>query len=146
MAASVTGLEIEAIAHATEDIEKVKEAILRVLPAEAREAVRLKVKELKGHHGNPIKLVRARIRDRALASAVFRHVVSGLPETDRLELVASLQRRLSGGSLYLRLDKQRAFLGQLRLCYTDPIWMKFSFSSSRVEDIRRALEEVGRGP
>lgn len=143
MPASVTGLEIEVIAHATEDPDKVLEAARAVLPPEARDHVRFKVKQFKGHHGNPIRLFKARIRNRPLADAVFRHVMAGLPEEDKVELLWGLKRRLSGGSLYLRLDKQRAFLGQLRLCTADPIRLRFTFSSSRPEDIREACEGAG---
>jgi len=145
--ATVTGLEVELIVHATEDPEKALAAIMNVLPGEARERVKLKSKELKGHHGNPIRLLRARVRDRALAAAIFRHVLSRLPGPDRERLLRwELKRRVSGGSLYLRLDKQWAFLGQVRLCQADPIWMKVKFSSSRLEDIREACEEACQVP
>ena len=145
MSASVTGMEIELIAHATEDLDKVLQAAKAVLPPGAEVKVRFKVKSFKGHHGNPIKLIRTRIRDRELAQAVFEHIISGLPEEDRLELLAGLRRRMSGGSLYLRLDKQQAFLGRLRLCASDPIWIKISFSSSKAEEVREAIRRAA-GP
>jgi len=141
--ASVVGLEIELIAHATEDVGKVIEAARAVLPSEARDKVAFKTKELKGHHGNPIRLVRATVRDRELARAIFEHVISGLPEEDRAELLSGLKKRLSKGTLYIRLDKQRALLGQLRLCTSDPIRLKARFSSSKLSDVREACEEAG---
>ena len=143
MPASVVGLEIELIAHATEDVSKVLEAARAVLPPEAREKVVFKTKELKGHHGNPIRLLKARVRDRELARAIFEHVVSGLPEDDKAELLSGLRRRLSKGALYIRLDKQRAFLGQLRLCTSDPIRLKVRFSSSRLGDVEEACRGAG---
>jgi len=143
--ASVSGVELELIAHATEDVEKVLEAARAILPAEARGRVRFRVKELKGHYGNPIRLLRARVGKPFLAQAIFRHILASLPEEDREELLAGLRRRTSGGSLYLRLDKQKALLGQLRLCSSDPIWVRVSFTSSRLEDIREAVEEALRG-
>ena len=146
MRASATKVDIELIAHATEDLDKVVEAAKAVLPPGARDKVKFKVKEFKGHYGNPIRLVKARIRNRELAQAVFDHIISGLPEEDRLELLRDLRRRTSGGSLYVRLDKQRAFMGQLRLSSSDPIWIKISFSSSNIEEIREALAGGRKGP
>ena len=143
MPASVTGLEIEVIAHATEDLDKVIKAIEAVIPPCARGKIKLKSKELRGHHGNPIRLVKARVRDRSIADAVFKHVISSLPDEDKAELIWNLKKRLSGGSLYIRLDKQRAFLGQLKLCSSDPIRLKVKFSSSRLSDVREACEEAG---
>ena len=141
----VVGLEVEAIAHATEDLERVTKAVMNVLPAQARGRVKVKVKEFKGHYGNPIRLLRIRIRNRGLASDILRHVLASLPELERLELIASLELRISKGSLFIRLDKQRAFLGQVRLCEVDPIWMRAPLASSNVEDVRKALEEVAKG-
>ena len=144
MPASVVGLEIELIAHATEDVGKVLEAARAVLPPGARDKVTFKTKELKGHHGNPIRLIKARVRDREIARAVFEHVMSGLPEGDKAELLSGLKKRLSRGALYIRLDKQRALLGQLRLCTSDPIRLKVRFSSSKLSDVRSACEGAGR--
>lgn len=138
-------LELETIVHATEDLDKVVEAVMNVLPTRARRRLRLKVKELKGHYGNPIKLLRARTRDASLASAVLRHVIASLPNPERAEVITNLERRLSGGFLFLRLDKQRAFLGEVRLCEVDPIWMKFSLVSSKPDEVRKALEEACGG-
>jgi len=135
----VSGLEIELIAHATEDLDKVLEAARAILPGRARDRVRFKVKELKGHYGNPIRLVKARVSKPALAQAIFEHVITSLPEEDRWELLSGIGRRTSGNSLYIRLDKQLALLGQIRLCSSDPIWIKVSFASSRLEDIRDAV-------
>lgn len=143
MPASVVGLEIELIAHATEDMEKALEAARAVLPPEARDKVSFDVREFKGHHGNPIRLVKARIGGRELARAVFEHMVSRLPAEDKAELLAGLKKRLSGGALYIRLDKQGALLGQLRLGTSDPIRLRVRFSSSRLSDIREACEEAG---
>lgn len=146
MPAAVAGLEIELIAHATEDLDKVLAAAKNILPPGAGERVKFKVKEYKGHYGNPIRLLKARVRDRELARAIFEHIIARLPEGDREELLGGLKRRLSGGALYLRLDKQWASLGQIRLCAADPIWVRVRFSSSRAEDIRAACEGAGQGP
>ena len=143
MPASVTGLQIELIAHATEDLDRVVEALLAVIPPEARGKVKLRKKSFKGHHGNPITFLRIKVRDRELAQAIFEHIGSRLEEADKVELSRGLRRRLKGGSLYLRLDKQWAVLGRLRLCSSDPIWIKISFSSSRPEDVLEACREAG---
>ena len=143
MPASVVGLEIELIAHATEDVAKALGAARAILPPEARDKVVFKRKELRGHHGNPIRLLKARVRDRELARAIFEHVISGLSDVDKAELLSGLEKRVSKGALYIRLDKQRAFLGQLKLCTSDPIRLKVRFSSSKLSDIRKACEGAG---
>ena len=146
MPASVVDIQVELIAHATEDLDKVLEAARAIFPPEVRDKVKFKMKSYKGHHGNPITFLRARVRDRDLAKAILAYIGSRLDEASREELGRGLGRRLSGGSLFIRLDKQWASLGQLRLCASDPIWIKVRFSSSKLADIIQACREAGLIP
>lgn len=120
----VLNAEVSALCHATEDLEKVKAALLNVLPEEARPLLEkyLSVAMLEGHYGNPIFVLKLRIEQPELADALFKRVVKSLPESDLDFLEGTLKRRLdSSGHLHLRLSKPQAYMGKLRVYDGDDV-------------------------
>jgi len=138
----LTYVEIRFFSHATEDPNKVLEAAQNVLPAEYLDEIEFKKSSLKGHYGNPILLFEAKIRRKA-AEALLERVSSGLSELDKEVLTREIERHLSGSSLFLRLDKQAAYYGELKLCSADPIHLRFRFKRGKTGDIVSLCEEVG---
>ncbi len=139
----VREVEISAFSHATEDEDKVEKAIKNLLPEENRD-LWLTRKTLKGYHGDPITIVAGKIRTKKGATGVLRRVVQELSSLDQQRLLDELEERLDdGGNLYIRLDKQNAYLGKVRLLETDPVKMKFRFrlphGKDRVEYVRDAI-------
>ena len=59
-------MEIRVFAHATEDPEKVQTAVRNLLPTELAETLVFEKSALTGHHGNPIILITATIKDKKL--------------------------------------------------------------------------------
>jgi RNA binding exosome subunit len=101
--------------HATEDVERVREALARVLPADTP----VDALETEGYFGNPITILTARLEKKA-AVAYMDFLKQRLPESDRKALVAELPERIDEDCFfYLRLSKQDAFLGDVRITYAE---------------------------
>ena len=143
-------MKISAIAHATENPEKVVQAIRNLCPEEA--SVRPTINRAKGHHGNEIVALVFTIRNTKVAKSFLQNIWNSLSQLDRTEVYSSLTSRIdSTGTLFMRVDKQEALKGRIRLQNIDPVKIGISFRTkpSRqdgfVNDIRRRLEEI-RGP
>lgn len=98
--------------HATESGEKVLGAIKLLLP----EGVVVESSKAKGHYGNLITMLEARVKGAAVLRNLWRILFEKLPAND-MEKVRMLVQDLVDSScrLYLRFDKQRACEGELAL-------------------------------
>ncbi len=138
----VREVEISTFSHATEDEERVENAITNLLPEENRD-LWLTRKTLKGYHGDPITIVTGKIRTKKGATGVLRRVVQELSSLDQQRILDELEERLDeGGNLYIRLDKQKAYLGKVRLLETDPVKMKFRLRIPHGKDRAEYVREV----
>lgn len=125
--AFVTGVQISVFAHATEDEEKVERAVRNMIP-EGIVGITIDRKRLKGHYNDPITFITARIRKRKAATKMFHATMKNLSTLDQQRLLEEVEERVDeAGSLYLRLDKQRAFKEKEMLKEVDPIRMRFRF-------------------
>jgi RNA binding exosome subunit len=122
-------------AHATEDIDKVLMAAHNVLPTESASTAVFKKTDLTGYHGNPITLFEARIKSRKEAQAFLEKLASGLSIMDKEMLGSEIVQHLEKGNLYIRLDKQSAYLGELKLGSTDTIHLRMHFLKPSAEDV-----------
>lgn len=139
----VAYINIEFFAHATEDLEKVMEAVKNILPTNRVEEIDFKKNSLKGHHGNPIVFFEAKIEGKELVKAVVDSVFSRLSVLDKEMLRREIKLHVEKGSLYLRLDKQSAFQGVVKLCTADPIHLRIRFRKGKIDDILKICEELG---
>ena len=142
----VREVEVSAFSHATEDEDKVERAMRNLLPEESQE-IWLTRRTLKGHHGDPITIVTGKVRTNKGATEVLRRVVQELSSLDQQRLLDESEERLDdGGNLYIRLDKQKAYLGKVRLVETDPVKMKFKLrlphGKDRVEYVRDVVNAI----
>ncbi len=114
MRCRIDKIEAEAHVHATEDQGRVVRALMNALggPGFDYEAT-----SAQGHYGNPITIVRAVVdRSNGCPDRVASRLISMLGgELDRQLLVLTADDRMEGGRLYLRLNKQAAYLGSMRL-------------------------------
>lgn len=101
-------LVAEAFCHATESEERVVAALGAAAPG-----ARVERKALGGHFGQPLVRFTAMTREPSdIAAAIARFKAAAGPEIAR-----TAARRLSDDRiLHLRLEKQAAAAGQLRLC------------------------------
>jgi len=139
-------IDLRVFAHATEDADKVIVAARHVLPPEAVDNVSFKQTNLTGHHGNPIILFESRIKDRKLAQAVFYKLCSSLGLMDKEQLAQEIAGHVEKGNLYVRLDKQRAYLGELKLGSVDPIHVRIHFKKHGTQEVMNVCKEFGLLP
>jgi len=133
-------------AHATEDVDKVLNAVHNTLPAEVIETVVIKRTNLTGHHGNPIILLETRIKEKNAVQAVFEKLSSALSILDKEQLSGEIKEHLDKGNLYLRLDKQSAYLNEIKLSRADPIHLCIHFQKSNPEEIVNVCRKFGMLP
>ena len=131
----ISSICLSTIAHSTEDISKVKGAILNLLPLSLRNYRTISEQEAQGHHGNSIWLLTLDLREKKPAAEISDYLLRSLPVADRLHLRDQLDLYFDGRSaIFLRLDKQSAFLGSLRLSNGDDvIRVKIGFLGTRGE-------------
>jgi len=142
----VSYIDLRFFAHATEDLDKVVEAVQRILPAKYLENITFKRRNSRGHYGNPIVVFEARLKGKEIIQAVMEKLAANLNTLDKENLLRDIAKRTEKGSLYLRLDKQAAFLEKMKLCTADPIHIRIRFRKKKTEDIIRICRELGLLP
>lgn len=142
----ITFIEIRLFAHATEDPNKVLETAKQILPADYTEEVEFTRTNLKGHYGNPITLFTTRIKEEKPISAFVTSIFSRISAMDKESLMREIRLHMEKGSLYLRLDKQAALCGEIKLCTGDPIHVRIRFKKGGVEEILNVCKEFGMLP
>ncbi len=130
-------VEVQVHAHATEDLEKVKEAVRRLLGVSELEFTELRAR---GHHGNPITTLIATLKGKE-AERVAKKLLSDMDNFDFDILKRELEIRSEKSKLYLRFDKQKALLGKVEMSSgSDVIRVVVVFKGRKVsEDL---LEEL----
>jgi len=98
---------------------------------------------LEGHYGNPITFFEARIEDKETIKLLVEKLSANLSCLDKDELGREINRCVERGSLYIRLDKQAAFLGKIKLVKSDPIRLRIRLRKSRTEDVIDICREIG---
>ncbi len=136
-------IDIRFFAHATEDPEKVVTAVQHVLPSNHMEDIVFNKSNLRGHYGNPITLFEAKIKNKETIRALVENLSSHLSELDKETLSREIHLHVEKGSLYVRLDKQAALQGKLKLCTSDPIRLRIRFRKRKIEDIVKTCQELG---
>jgi Predicted exosome subunit len=102
-------VDLRTFSYATEDQKRVEEALRSLLPDDAE----LDRVENVGHHGDRIVVFSARID----VADGMRHVLDRLSALDDIDrVIDELDQRVDDNcALFLRLDKQAAFRGEVRL-------------------------------
>ena len=131
----VVSARISAIVHATEDVDRVLQALSRILP-EGSLPSKADTQRVHGHYGNEIRMVDLSIRG-APARSFFEHLWKSLPSFDRASILDALEKHLDpSGSLHLRLDKEEVLRGIIRMKDQDPIKIHISFRTKFKSDLQ----------
>lgn len=140
----VHSVEISTIAHATDDLGKIQEALRFTLPDVLKDHEVFTRRYLEGYHSNPIVIFDAKLTRPAEIEQFTRHFVRELPKVERLKIQRDMQLHCDPeGNLYVRLDKQQAFRGKAQLGGEDPIRIKIKLNRlvGTVEElIKKVLE------
>ncbi len=106
---------VETFSHATEDIDKVKKAILALFPEEYHEKIKIEEEYVTGHWNNPIVILRVKIIG-SLKDIFLKRFSHLLSNGDKDYLKRTLHLRLDNAkNLYLRINKQAAYKGLIFL-------------------------------
>jgi RNA binding exosome subunit len=132
--------------HATEDEGKALDAVRRILPQTFVETVVFAKTKAQGHHGNPIIVFETKIMDKETVRAVVENLAANLTPVDKETLLNEVERHVEKGNFYVRLDKQAAFQGELKLAVVDPIRVRLRLKKSRFEDVVEICREIGMLP
>jgi RNA binding exosome subunit len=139
-------IDIRVFAHATEDLEKVMNAVHNILPTEFIDNVTFKRANLSGHHGNPVVLLKTRIKEKRIALAIFEKLSSGLSIFEKDQLSSEIMQHLEKGNLYMRLDKQAAYHNEFKLNQIDPIHFRVHFKKHSPKEVVEICRKFGLLP
>jgi RNA binding exosome subunit len=139
-------VDIRVFAHATEDPLKVQTAVRNLMPDELAQTILFETVNLAGHHGNPITLFTARLTDKKLLPMALEKIGAGLSSLDKEQLCTDLELHMEKGNLYLRFDKQSAFLGSFKFTQNDPIHLKIHFKNKTYQQIAELCKVSGLLP
>jgi len=145
---SVSLVEISFFVHATEDPSRALEAVQRMIPKPYLNVIDFRRRNLKGHHGNPIIHFLSKTRDEETAKLLIENIASELEPDDKLHLLSQITSHIDNrGNLYLRLDKQSAYLGEAKIGHSDPIRIRIklklpSKSFDKIVDAYRSLNLI----
>jgi RNA binding exosome subunit len=142
----VSEVDVSCFAHATEDEGRVLEAVRHVLPLAFVESVSFAKTKTQGHHGNPIGVFEAKIKDKETVRAVVENMAANLAPLDKETLLNEVERHVEKGNFYVRLDKQAAFQGVFKLAVVDPIRVRLRLKKSKFEDVVEICREIGMLP
>lgn len=146
MRRKISYVDLSFFAHATEDQNKVLEAVKKIFPSRYANSVSFSKNTLKGEYGNPITFFKTKLREMEIIESLLRNISSNLPLIDKEELERNLSLHVDKGSLYIRLNKQEAFKGKLKLSQADPIRIRIRFKISGIEKIKETCREIGLLP
>jgi RNA binding exosome subunit len=139
----VAYVDVRFCAHATEDVDRVVKAVQNVLPSDHVEDITFRRSNLEGHYGNPITFFETRIKDKETVRALVENLSANLSYLDKEELGRTIHRCVEKGNLYIRLDKQAALKGKIKLVTSDPIRIRIRFRKSKIEDVIEISREIG---
>ncbi len=106
----IVSISLRGIAHATEDIEKVKRAIQNLASSE----LAIKETKMQGHFGNPIVVLHSNIEGKRACEQFFKNLKARLSLADYQRLKKELPERIDTDCyLYIRFDKQALFENQI---------------------------------
>ncbi|WP_394296995.1 RNA-binding protein [Palaeococcus ferrophilus] len=139
-------VRISTFIHATEDEDKVLEALSTFIPGEIDdEDVNFEVVSTEGYFGNPIKVVTAEIKRSKAVRAFLKHLKSLLTEDDVDYILEHLDEKVDeDGTLYIRFDKQKAYLGEAEVAEGEDVikvMVKVKAFPMRKESVVKAVEE-----
>lgn len=139
-------IDIRVFAHSTEDPDKVQTAVRNLLTMELAETLVFEKTSCTGHHGNPIILFTSKLTDKKLLPTALEKIGSNLGALNKEELNRDIKLHLEKGNLYLRFDKQSAFLGALKFSQNDPIHLKIHFKDKTAQEIMEFSKQTGLLP
>jgi RNA binding exosome subunit len=139
-------VEIRVFSHATEDSEKVQTATRNLLPETLLTESTIKQTALTGHYGNSITLIETTLTNRQALPSILNKLSLYLSALDKEQLATNINQHIEKHNLYLRFDKQNAYLGTAKLAANDPIHVKIHFKNKAQPEIVDICQKAGLLP
>lgn len=140
----LTSVDYAVFIHATEDFDKVIKAVENLMPPKLRERKSVEVEDVSGHYDNPIRIAKISFRNPEYATQALTWIWRGLSDLDKAYIVRNLDLHIDEKlRFYVRLDKQDAYLGSIKLSFSDDVIKTvFSFKGSKeaVKDLLLKLQ------
>jgi len=116
----INDIKISCSAHATEDIEKVKQSMLHLIPEALRTSLEFTELPMDGHVGNPIIFLELKITQKRKINDSLTFLSEKLDDFAKETISEELKSRIGKDNcLYLRFNKQDAFNEILKLDNSD---------------------------
>jgi len=139
--AKIDRILVSAVVYSTEDRDKVGEAIATLFPFEF-EILRSKAK---GHYGNPLEFLEVEIKKKKEIEMFWKNLIE-LLKNQKDFLLNTIEDRLDEQNvLHLRIDKQKAYLGDVELVDSgDAIVVKVKIVTypAKRENVIRAIRNM----
>jgi len=141
-------IELRTHAHATENIQKVKDCLKKILPPDFQDS-EFEMQNLAGSYGNPIHAIIAKVD----VQASIKFVLDSLSKNITLETKDALNQEFENRfdekyRFYFRLDKQLLTLDKVEMTNdSDVVRIMIAFqnknprSKPTVDDFRKILQE-----
>lgn len=119
----INDIEYVVFCHATENCFKVIDAVKKTVPPDIRDKLEFKQQKLRGYYRNPIAIFSAKIVNRFDLERILDYIASRLRDIDKAILSSTLDLRYDEktNKLYLRIDKQEAYRGNIVIQDSDDI-------------------------
>ena len=136
---------VSAVVYSTEDKEKVGEAIATLIPFEFE----IFVANAKGHYGNPLLYLEVEITKKRQIKEFWNNLMELLGDQKKFLLNMLEEKVDDQGVLHIRIDKQKAYLGEVELTEGgDAIVVKtkiVTYPAKREKIIEAAKELIEKG-
>ena len=109
-------IEARAYSRATEISERVSTAICGIFPEDVRQNVSFSEEMAEGQSGDSISIITGLLDNRNECEISLDYMLKQMEKKDRRAIKRTLDLRLNNNCVFfLRIDKQGAFLGKIRL-------------------------------
>ena len=134
--------EISTMVYPTEVEDRVRELLLSLCGRDCA----LEEERFSSHYGYSFKVLTCKLPSEP-ANNLLRRVICSLDRSDLLSLMETLDTRLEGRNLYIRLSKRDLAIGAFKLYGGDSggyLRLRFSFRRADPSEIRETIAKVER--
>ncbi|MGQ4914880.1 MAG: RNA-binding domain-containing protein [Candidatus Asgardarchaeia archaeon] len=136
----------QVFSYPTEDVDKVLSALYSIIPESLNDKLSVDLSTVRGHFGEPIIIINAKLEKSRDVDIFLKHLVNKLSSSAKRRLSRNLDKLIDDhANLYIRLSKQDAYFGSIKLGHKDIIKAKIHFIvfGDKKEKIRKYFEDLG---
>lgn len=107
-------IEARAYSRSTEIEERVVSAVLNLFPEKLRDEIPITATRTEGQSGDSILVIESLVDKKKTCEEILDHIMKEFSSASRQEVLHTLEQRLDDDcTLFLRIDKQGAYLGRI---------------------------------